>query len=267
MNQRAGRERIRRGGEDWLAGVQWVVGSSVEQVAAALRRTTQRGAGPGGPGGSGPVGPDRSGPRWAGRTAPPRAGGSLRVSDEERAQVAEALSQAVAEGRLDMDELSERVGLAWRARTADDLVPLVADLPAHLRVTPGDGAVPNSVSAVFREVRCEGEWEVPPYLRVVVTGGRAVLDLTRATVRSAEVVLDLAVAGGTVAVRVPAGVPVAVEDRLTVYGSWDNRAVATADGPPGAETTRVRLTGTVVGGRVAVTAAPAAEERRGRFRR
>jgi Domain of unknown function (DUF1707) len=52
-----------------------------------------------------------------------------RVSDAEREAVAERLRQAAAEGRLDTDELSDRVERAYSAQTAADLEPLTADLP------------------------------------------------------------------------------------------------------------------------------------------
>jgi uncharacterized protein DUF1707 len=52
-----------------------------------------------------------------------------RVSDAEREAVAERLRHAAAEGRLDTDELSDRVERAYRAQTAGDLEPLTADLP------------------------------------------------------------------------------------------------------------------------------------------
>ena len=244
MSDRTVRERWRRGGEDWVAGVQWLLTDSAERVVAAVR--TRTGAGPGAGGRDG-----------AGGTA----ARALRVSDDERARVVDALAQACAEGRIDDAELADRAGRAWGARTAGELVDLVADLPEHLRTAPAAAAVEQTLSAVFREVRRDGEWEVPARLRVAVTGGRAVLDLTSARVRAPEVVLDLAVAGGTVAVRVPAGVPVTVAEQLTVYGSWDNRAAPAAGMPP-AGTTRVHLTGTVVGGRVAVTVAPGRRRRR-----
>jgi Domain of unknown function (DUF1707) len=51
------------------------------------------------------------------------------ASDAEREQVAEALRTHAAAGRLDPDELDERLGRAFAARTRADLTPLVADLP------------------------------------------------------------------------------------------------------------------------------------------
>jgi fatty acid desaturase len=52
-----------------------------------------------------------------------------RASDAEREQVAETLREHAATGRLDPDELEDRVGQALTARTRADLAPLVADLP------------------------------------------------------------------------------------------------------------------------------------------
>ena len=54
----------------------------------------------------------------------------LLASDSERERVAEALRTHAAAGRLDAEELEERLGLALAARRRADLVPLVADLPA-----------------------------------------------------------------------------------------------------------------------------------------
>jgi hypothetical protein len=55
---------------------------------------------------------------------------ALRASDADRDSVAERLRQAAVDGRLEPDELEERLHLALRARTYGDLRRLVADLPA-----------------------------------------------------------------------------------------------------------------------------------------
>jgi hypothetical protein len=52
------------------------------------------------------------------------------ASDPEREAVAEALRGHAVAGRLDADELEQRLERAFSARTRADLVPLVADLPA-----------------------------------------------------------------------------------------------------------------------------------------
>jgi hypothetical protein len=54
----------------------------------------------------------------------------LRVSDQQREQVAQAIREHYASGRLNEDELTERVTAAYAARTESDLAELVKDLPA-----------------------------------------------------------------------------------------------------------------------------------------
>lgn len=55
---------------------------------------------------------------------------SLRASDADRDAVAERLRSAAVEGRLEPDELEERLHAALRARTYGDLRRLLTDLPA-----------------------------------------------------------------------------------------------------------------------------------------
>ena len=58
----------------------------------------------------------------------------LRASDVDRDAVIDRLREAAGEGRLEPDELEQRVDRALRARTYGDLAALLADLP-------GDGGV------------------------------------------------------------------------------------------------------------------------------
>ncbi|HEY6776968.1 MAG TPA: DUF1707 domain-containing protein [Thermoleophilaceae bacterium] len=63
---------------------------------------------------------------------------SLRASDADRDAVTDRLRHAAGEGRLEPDELEERVDAALRARTYGELGLLVADLPPHGETTwPG----------------------------------------------------------------------------------------------------------------------------------
>jgi hypothetical protein len=58
---------------------------------------------------------------------------ALRASDADRDAVSERLRTAAVEGRLDPDELDQRLHIALRARTYGELEQLVDDLP----VAPG----------------------------------------------------------------------------------------------------------------------------------
>ncbi|KQT94278.1 hypothetical protein ASG49_05125 [Marmoricola sp. Leaf446] len=66
----------------------------------------------------------------------------LRIGDGERESAVAALGEHYAQGRLTKDEYDERSDAAWTARTAGDLRPLFADLPASAAgpVAPRPGA-------------------------------------------------------------------------------------------------------------------------------
>src|SRR5690606_35039938 len=64
----------------------------------------------------------------------------MRISDADRHEVAEALRRAAGEGRLDFDELDERLESAYAAKIYADLEPILGDLPedaTRLSVTAG----------------------------------------------------------------------------------------------------------------------------------
>jgi hypothetical protein len=67
---------------------------------------------------------------------------ALRASDSDREQIAERLRQATAEGRLQTDELEQRLGTALSARTYGELEPLVADLPEPPAAPPRRSRAP-----------------------------------------------------------------------------------------------------------------------------
>jgi hypothetical protein len=71
----------------------------------------------------------------------------MRASDADRQQVVDRLRAAVADGRLKMEEFTERMGLAYQAVTYGDLAKLVTDLPPaspqpEPRLTPAPVASP-----------------------------------------------------------------------------------------------------------------------------
>lgn len=61
---------------------------------------------------------------------------AVRVSDAEREHVATTLRLAHTEGRLTLDELEERLGEAYRARTRDELDLVTRELPVARGSSP-----------------------------------------------------------------------------------------------------------------------------------
>jgi len=63
-------------------------------------------------------------------TGPTRRAGQ-RASDADRDITADILCAAVGDGRLTLDELDERLGVALSARTVTELAELIVDLTAR----------------------------------------------------------------------------------------------------------------------------------------
>jgi hypothetical protein len=134
----------------------------------------------------------------------------LRISDSDRHQVAEVLREAAGEGRIDLEELDERLEATYAARTYADLVPITVDLPvqtaARLPVQPGAATSPSPVVpgpseerhlAIMSGLERKGVWVVPQRLTVNCFMGGADLDLRRAQFAAREVVITVnAVMGG-----------------------------------------------------------------------
>jgi hypothetical protein len=82
-----------------------------------------------------------SNPPWAAGYSRRRGGPddpNLRVSDTERADVADKLSKHYGDGRLDQAEFNERMERAMSAKTQGDFAGLFADLPdLHDLAEPG----------------------------------------------------------------------------------------------------------------------------------
>jgi hypothetical protein len=70
------------------------------------------------------------------------AGLAVRASDAEREHTVALLQHGFTDGRLTRDELEERAGAAYAARTTAELTDLTADLPAQ-RQPPRPGRVPD----------------------------------------------------------------------------------------------------------------------------
>jgi hypothetical protein len=77
---------------------------------------------------------------------PSRRRASLRASDADREQIVFALRQHHGDGRLTVSEFTERMHLAYEAKTLGDLDVLTSDLPPLPPPLPETG--PDPVSAV-----------------------------------------------------------------------------------------------------------------------
>ena len=133
----------------------------------------------------------------------------LRASDVDRERIVAVLAEAASDGRLTLDEHSERVQRAYQARTLGELAGLTRDLvPAGSQPLQLDDS--RMVSAFFSTSRREGRWVVPDRLSVTAVGGHVILDLREALLQSLHTIIHVTLVGGQLQMLVPEGVSVVV---------------------------------------------------------
>jgi DUF1707 SHOCT-like domain/Cell wall-active antibiotics response LiaF, C-terminal len=117
------------------------------------------------------------------------------------------LGEALADGRISLEEHSERIALALAARTLGELAGLTSDLagPEHQPVQLDGG---QQVTALFTAADRRGRWVVPGTVTCVAAFGEVVLDFTEAILQDRHVVVTVYALFGRVRLIVPAGVEV-----------------------------------------------------------
>jgi hypothetical protein len=160
--------------------------------------------------------------------AAPAAGrGALRVSHADRDQVAEALRIAAGDGRLDSDELDERLEKALTARTYDDLAVLLTDLPATgTELAPLPAAVAAALPGVAPGPAKEllkihvtsghsqkvGRWSVPARMDLRARSGQIKLDFAQAVATQPTLHIDAEVSSGHIILLTKPGIAVDLDD-------------------------------------------------------
>jgi hypothetical protein len=190
----------------------------------------------------------------------------LRASDADRERVAEVLRDALAEGRLDMEEFEERLEETYKARTYGELAPITRDLPGPAAVAPvsfvkqpvesgswaarivgGEGSSSWAV-AIMAGFQRKGRWTVPKRFNSFAFWGGGEIDLREANFADREVVVNCVAIMGGMNVVVPPGVEVVVRG-IGIMGGFDHREEG-RPGDPGAP--RVIVTGFAFWGGVGV---------------
>jgi hypothetical protein len=158
--------------------------------------------------------------------------GRLRVGHAERDAVAEILQEAAADGRLDMDELDQRLEVALQARTYADLEQLITDLSTDPPWRSGPGPVPRPPAVlqgppapgysredplrleggVSSEKR-DGVWVVPPFLRLSSGMGSVKVNCLQATAAAPVIEVEVIAGAGSITMILPDGWAVN-DDRL-----------------------------------------------------
>lgn len=204
----------------------------------------------------------------------------MRASDAERERIAELLREAVAEGRLDMDEFEQRLETAYKARTRGELEPLVQDLPA-----PGSALAPvgSSAPAPLRGSAAnwpariggtatskggfafwggfnrKGRWTVARTFTGFAMWGGGEIDLREANFEDREVVIRCITIMGGIHVTAPPELNVEVRG-IGIMGGFGEGA--NEEGEPVPDAPHVRITGFALMGGVGVDRKRTKAERR-----
>ncbi|MFE2287367.1 DUF1707 domain-containing protein [Streptomyces sp. NPDC059443] len=203
----------------------------------------------------------------------------LRASDADRDRVVERLRDAVAEGRLDMDEFEERLEATYKSRTYAELEPLTRDLPGAGVAAPvasapvgltkavpagsdsawaarigggGPAGGPAMAVGIMGGFQRKGNWTVPARFHALAFWGGGEIDLREANFAEREVVINCVAIMGGMQIIVPPGVEVDVRG-IGVMGGFDRRDNY---GPPTPGAPRVVVTGLAFWGGVGVKVKP-----------
>ena len=195
----------------------------------------------------------------------------MRISNDDRERVASVLNTAMAEGRLTVNELEERLDKVYAAKTFGDLEPLLRDLPighqaTHLTLPPpsagtspvsmpvpsnrigGRGTSSNAIAFMSGTGR-KGLWTVPPTFTSFALMGGIEIDLSQARFEEAETTIQAFDFMGGIEIRVPDDVNVQVNG-VGFMGAFEDNLGRQNPPPPGAPI--VKITGLAIWGGVDV---------------
>jgi hypothetical protein len=187
----------------------------------------------------------------------------MRVSNDDRERVAKVLHDSMAEGRLTVGELEERLDKVYAAKTFGDLEPITRDLPvggsSHAVALPqpapppvnrvGGRGTSSTAIAIMSGTDRKGVWTVPPTFTSVALMGGVEIDLTEARFEDAETTIQAFALMGGIDIYVPEDITVQVNG-TGFMGAFENHAPDQTQPRPGVPL--VKITGLALMGGVDV---------------
>ena len=162
------------------------------------------------------------------------------ASDADRDSAASALADAVAAGRLSLEEHNTRLDALFGAATQEQVAAVTADLPA---LPARRGALYRAVDqhrcvVIGGSVQRAGRFPIGRFCTVTAAFGSIGLDLRAAVPSQDEITLTVWSVAARVAITVPSGWRVV--NQVFVAGS--RQAMEDREGAPGRPVLRVRGT-------------------------
>jgi class 3 adenylate cyclase len=177
-----------------------------------------------------------------------------RVADADRERTVTTLREHVVEGRLTLDEFSERTGAALEARTRGELEALVQDLPAPREAGVQSLARPSRRwhVAVMSGHVTKGRWRIGARTHAVAVMGGCSMDLRAAEIEGPEVVISATAFWGGIEIIVPEG----FEVDLRGFSFMGGRSLKLRDVPVVPGSPRIVVRGRAIMGGIDVKSRP-----------
>jgi hypothetical protein len=157
-----------------------------------------------------------------------------RASDNDRERAAAVVQEAHTDGRLDIQELDERLTQVYSAKTQLELRNATADL-----IPVAHGSTQElTLRARHSAQKREGKWVVPERVTAIAEHSPVKLDFTDAIVHWGVVHVDAHTKHSPVIMVIPEGWSVDVDQVEAVHSSAKNKA-----GPPRPGGVRLVVTG------------------------
>jgi hypothetical protein len=156
-----------------------------------------------------------------------------RIADTDRDRVVALLRLHCTEGRITLDEFSDRVGDVYAARTSVELDAVVEDLTLPWAEAEGPEApkLRRSVKwlvAVFGDSTRRGRFRLDDESAAIAAFGNCTLDLSEALIDGPNPLVTAVAVFGDVTVIVPDGIEVDLEG-VAVFG---DKRCSTGSAPP-----------------------------------
>jgi hypothetical protein len=153
-----------------------------------------------------------------------------RASDRDRDDVLAVPSDAAGDGRLALEEYSERADLALAARPHGDLAELTRDL--RLAPERAAAAEPLRLTAVLSNETRKGFWRVPERLSLRSVLGDCHIELQDAALTAPVTTIEARAILGSVTIFVPDGVEVRMSGANLLGASESRLRAAPLPGAP-----------------------------------
>jgi class 3 adenylate cyclase len=181
-----------------------------------------------------------------------------RVADADRDRTVTLLREHVVEGRLTLDEFSERMGAALEAKTRGELDAVMADLPttSNIPTASPTAATPRKTSrwhiAVMSGHSTRGRWRIGGKTKAVAVMGGCEMDLRSAEIEGPEVEITAFAFWGGIEIIVPEGFDV----ELRGFSFMGGRSLRLRDVPIVPGSPRIIVRGFAVMGGIEVKSRP-----------